>query len=228
MPVMNIEPHEVYLVYNCYYMREICRNAELFALTARGQNLHPQSGMSNTVYTYDLNTGKSPGGQPTSRQEYRRSASCPSSWAATHPCPEPGTRPPMRHDGEWFTSALEPGTTINELLNERNANGIITKYSDIRYTCDEFPPATWYVATRTSRIPPHSRRDNSEKEIKGNAEYVPLMNADSFVFIILIILYIRVEGGNGWGGNDPSNTRCAALACANNGASVVKAEQNCE
>ncbi len=141
---MNIEPLSVYLVYNCFYMREICKNAENFAATPRGQNLHPASGVSNDMYGYDLDTGESPAGFPNSRQEGRRGASCPESWIATHPCPEVDQRKPMRHDGEWFTTLLEPQTTTNNLMNERDPiTGNVVKYSNIRYTCDEFPPATW-------------------------------------------------------------------------------------
>jgi hypothetical protein len=49
----------------------------------------------------------------------------------------------MRHDGEWFTTALEPGTTTNNIMNKRDTQGKIVQYSNVRYTCDEFPPATW-------------------------------------------------------------------------------------
>ena len=127
-------------------MREICKNAEIFSRSARGQALHPQSGLSNDVYGYDLDTGEAGTGQPKSHQENRRSASCPDSWKASHPCPEAdgSQRNPMRHDGEWFTTALEPGTTVNNLQNLR-VNNQVVRYSNIRYTCDEFPPATWYV-----------------------------------------------------------------------------------
>lgn len=127
-------------------MREICKNAQNFAATTRGQNLHPLSGLGNDVYGYDLDTGDSGTGNPNSRQESRRSASCPDSWIGTHTCPETDQRKPMRHDGEWFTSLLEPGTTTNNLMNLRDpiTNNVLV-YSNIRYTCDEFPPATWYV-----------------------------------------------------------------------------------
>lgn len=127
-------------------MREICKNAQNFAATSRGQSLHPLSGIGNDVYGYDLDTGDSGTGNPNSRQESRRSASCPGSWILTHPCPETDQRKPMRHDGEWFTSLLEPGTTVNNLMNQRDPNtNNVVRYSNIRYTCDEFPPATWYV-----------------------------------------------------------------------------------
>lgn len=125
-------------------MREICKNAQNFAATTRGQNLHPGSKLANDVYGYDLDTGDSGTGNPNSRQENRRSASCPLSWSRTHTCPETDQRKPMRHDGEWFTHLLEPGTTVNNLMNFRDPiTGNVLRYSNIRYTCDEFPPATW-------------------------------------------------------------------------------------
>jgi hypothetical protein len=144
---MYLEPYTVYLVYNCYYMREICRNSEIFLSSPRGRALHPQNDLSNEWFGYDLDTGDAPAGEPRSHQESRRAASCPSSWSATHQCPEAdgSQRKPMRHDGEWFSSALEPGTTVNNLKNQRDSNNNVIKYSNIRYTCDEFPPATWYV-----------------------------------------------------------------------------------
>lgn len=144
--VINPDPLTVYLIYNCYYMREICKNAENFAATTRGQDLHPASGLGNNIYGYDLDTGDGLTGNPNSRQQSRRSASCPDSWIGTHTCPEPDQRKPMRHDGEWFTTLLEPGTTTNNLMNVRDpiTNNVLV-YSNIRYTCDEFPPATWYV-----------------------------------------------------------------------------------
>jgi len=126
-------------------MVDICKNAQNFALTPRGQNLHPTSNLPNNWYGYDLDTGESASGEPPSRQESRRSASCPESWKNNHPCPETDQSRPWRHDGQWFTTMLEPGTTTNNLMNLRNPanlNQILT-YSNIRYTCDEFPPATW-------------------------------------------------------------------------------------
>jgi hypothetical protein len=194
--VINLDPLTVYLIYNCYYMREICKNAENFAATSRGQNLHPVSGLGNNVYGYDLNTGDT---KPKSRQDYRRSASCPESWKITHTCPETDQRKPMRQDGEWFTTLLEPGTTDNGLMDLRDpiTNNVL-RHSRIRYTCDEFPPATWYVLMLSEYC--ESRAD----------------------------VFLRVEGGNGYSANSPANTRCAALSClADLDPSTVKAEQNC-
>ena len=117
-------------------MREICKNAEKFLKTDRGKKPHPASGLPNWIFGYDMNTGDH------SRQEARRSASCPSSWRNRHPCPEPDQQKPMRNDGEWFTTAKEqPGDNL--IKHERDANGNVIRRSNIRYSCDEFPPATW-------------------------------------------------------------------------------------
>lgn len=144
--VINIEPLTVYLIYNCHYMRDICKNADNFEATPRGRNLHPISGLPNNVYGYDLNSGDNappPPGQTKSRQESRRDKSCPRNWKNNHRCPETDQQRPMRHDGEWFTTAIEAGSTIHNLQNQRDAQGNVIRYSNIRYTCDEFPPATW-------------------------------------------------------------------------------------
>jgi hypothetical protein len=50
----------------------------------------------------------------------------------------------MRHNGQRFTTDLEPGTTVNGIQNKRDpTNGNVLEYSKIRYTRDEFPPTTW-------------------------------------------------------------------------------------
>jgi hypothetical protein len=138
-PVVDLSPQGIVLVYNCYYMTAICGNLDNFANTPRGQALHPGSGIPGDVYGYDLNTGGR-----NSRQYYRRKQSCPTSWKKSHSCPEIAQEDVFRHDGKWFTTAIEPGTTINQLANQRDqTTGRVLKYSQIRYTCDEFPPASW-------------------------------------------------------------------------------------
>jgi hypothetical protein len=146
-PVVSLGTVVPYLIYNCHYMRDICVNYQQFALSARGQALHPQSGLANDVFGYDFDTGDV---EPRSHQDYRRGASCPSRWAITHPCPETAQFNPMRNNGPWYTTLLDPQigvplfSRIRNLLQHRyDANGIITEYSNIKYTCDEFPPATW-------------------------------------------------------------------------------------
>lgn len=115
-------------------MIEICVNARRFLASQRGRNLHAASGISNSIFGYDLDTGKD---EPKSHQAWRRDASCPSSWKNNHACPEPDQSKPWKTQGEWFTDLLEPGTSVNAIMNGPIHN------SDIRYSCDEFPPATW-------------------------------------------------------------------------------------
>ncbi|KAK4144852.1 pectate lyase superfamily protein-domain-containing protein [Dichotomopilus funicola] len=50
----------------------------------------------------------------------------------------------MRHDGQWYHSDLEPGTTANVIRHLRDSHNNIQLYSGIHYTCDEFPPVTWF------------------------------------------------------------------------------------
>lgn len=141
--VVNLSPEFVYLIYNCYYMRDICKNAYNFQQSHRGRYLHLSSELPTSVYGYDFNTGK----ESSKRSTKRRKQSCPSArgkaWKDSHPCPETNQREVMRHDGAWFSRDLEPGTSQNEIMNKRGANNQITEYSGVRYTCDEFPAATW-------------------------------------------------------------------------------------
>jgi len=46
----------------------------------------------------------------------------------------------------WYTTALEPGLPANAgrvLRHRRSASGQIAELSGVKYTCDEFPPATF-------------------------------------------------------------------------------------
>ncbi|KAK3934652.1 glucan 1,3-beta-glucosidase [Diplogelasinospora grovesii] len=53
-------------------------------------------------------------------------------------------RLPMRHDKEWYFRELEGSSTVTNLIKHyRGSNGLVDEYSNIRYTCDEFPPASW-------------------------------------------------------------------------------------
>ena len=91
-------------------------------------------------FGYDLNTGEN------SRAFDRRSHSCPKNWKASHGCPEvapPVQQKPMRHDGEWYTTAIVPripsatGLPSYALLDQL----LPPKSSGIYYSCDEFPAA---------------------------------------------------------------------------------------
>lgn len=122
------------LFYNCNYMREICTNVRNFQKTSRGKTLHPLSGVAGDRYGIDFNKG---------RKDERRSKNCPDTWKTYHTCPEIDQQMPMRDDGVWYFTSLEPGTTDNTIMHLRDTSGNILKPSKIRYTCDEFPPASW-------------------------------------------------------------------------------------
>lgn len=52
----------------------------------------------------------------------------------------------FRADGlPWYTTALEPNRPAGaaRVLRHRRSNGQIVERSGVKYTCDEFPPATW-------------------------------------------------------------------------------------
>ncbi|KAI0097347.1 glycoside hydrolase family 55 protein [Nemania sp. FL0031] len=132
--VIDLYPQSVLLVYNCFYMTAICRNAYNFANTERGMTLHPTSYVGNKRYGYDLNTGGS-----TARTSRRRSQSCPGSWKNRHVCPEFDQAPIYRHDGQWWTTDTRGPSDFYILDEPANAQ----RRSNIRYSCDEFPPATW-------------------------------------------------------------------------------------
>ncbi|KAK1638756.1 pectate lyase superfamily protein-domain-containing protein [Colletotrichum phormii] len=112
------EKETIYLYYNCHYMNNICDNVNIFLNSSRGQNLHPGTTIPANQFTYDFDTGD----ESWTHQSGRREKSCPSNWGINRGCPEKkGQKPP---------SAM-------------TANGNIIKRSGMRYTCDEFPPATW-------------------------------------------------------------------------------------
>lgn len=137
--VVSLNPETVYLVYNCYYMRDICYNAYNFMQSPRGLNLHPTSGVPSSVFAYDFNSGKA----TNKNSGKRRSKSCPGSWKNSHKCPEANQRLPMRHDGIWYTTELEPGGSAGEIKARPGINGQASEKSLLRYTCEEFPAATW-------------------------------------------------------------------------------------
>ncbi|KAL2016995.1 hypothetical protein VTK56DRAFT_2714 [Thermocarpiscus australiensis] len=138
--VIDIGPdYLVVLVYNCAYMRDICKNMYQFMETSRGRRLHPRSPeLPASTFAFDF-SGRGARG----RGKARGLASCPGSWSNTHKCPEPDQRLPMRHDKEWYFRELEDSSTVTNLIkHHRGSNGLVDKYSNIRYTCDEFPPAS--------------------------------------------------------------------------------------
>ncbi|KAK5659440.1 hypothetical protein OQA88_641 [Cercophora sp. LCS_1] len=140
--VIDLRKEAVNMHYNCHYMTNICKNIDNFKLTARGQNLHPGTSIPAGTFTYDFDVADS---GARSHADLRRDQSCPSTWKDTHACPEPaGQRQTVwRHDGPWWTTDLEPGTQSNMLRHERDGQNQITKLSQMRYSCEEWPPASW-------------------------------------------------------------------------------------
>lgn len=128
-------------------MGNICANVRAFQASSRGKNLHPGTSIPPGVFTYDFDTGgKTSEEERLSASFNRRSHSCPKTWKNNR-CPQAGQKNPWRHDGEWWTKDIEPGSDTNMLQHKRedkNDKDKITEYSYIRYTCDEFPPATWF------------------------------------------------------------------------------------
>lgn len=132
----------VTLEYNCAYMTAICKNAEQFIGSPR-YNARPEK----DTFTYDTDS---------SRVEPRRTNSkvCgrqkKKNWNQRHTCPEDGTikQPPVWRArkgvaGEWATTALRTdGNTINEIKQYIKDDGTVV-FSGLRYTCDEFPAASW-------------------------------------------------------------------------------------
>lgn len=121
-------------------MTAICRNAANFQNTPRGKLPHPKSAIPADWFGYDFNTDH--GG----RSDKRRSRSCPSNWKNTHLCPEFDQAPIFRQDGQWWTTDIAPPTpngVVTNYILDQPVNGGPNKRSHIRYSCDEFPPATW-------------------------------------------------------------------------------------
>ncbi|KAF2271266.1 pectin lyase-like protein [Westerdykella ornata] len=137
--VIDLGHESVWLVYNCHYMKDICKNAYNFENTPRGIYPHPKSDIAQHVYGYDFNSGR----ESTTHASQRRKQSCPRSWKTSHKCPEADQRTVMRHDGPWLTTELEPGTRVNQIMNRPATPLSAAEDSKVRYTCDEFPPATW-------------------------------------------------------------------------------------
>ncbi|KAH6983653.1 pectate lyase superfamily protein-domain-containing protein [Ilyonectria sp. MPI-CAGE-AT-0026] len=136
--VRFLNPDVVILTYNCYYMKDICKNAENWFAGPRG----PGAAQVYTSFSFDLNGGDN------GRSDDRRTQSCPGSWKNSHTCPETDQNIVMRHDGPWPFTELDPtagqgGAGSYLIKHVRDGQGNILRRSDVQYTCDEFPPATW-------------------------------------------------------------------------------------
>lgn len=150
--VIDIAPELVLIEYNCYYMRDICKNADNWMNTPRGQSRTPR-----WRFGYDFNTGKT----SRTRNARRRAASC-GNFKQQTTCPHTDQNLVMRHDGPWKYKDLEPGTTINEIKADVYPNGA-RRPSEVRYTCDEFPPATWIEGGSGSSAPEAQAMDSETR-----------------------------------------------------------------
>lgn len=112
---------------------------------------HRYYASTSTYFGYDFNTGKK------GRSSKRRAKACPTGkrgWITYHKCPEGRQEKPMRHDGEWPYLDLDPKTTDGRTIqHKRDARGKIIQKSQIRYSCDEFPPATWVEGGHGNGVP---------------------------------------------------------------------------
>ncbi|KLU87180.1 hypothetical protein, variant [Magnaporthiopsis poae ATCC 64411] len=109
------------------------QNADNWFDTQRGKDHKRKYGMR---FAFDLSTeGR------RSRKRLRRDKSC-RNFVNSAVCPHPNSAIVMRQDGPWRFKDLEPGTRINEIKADTSPNGARLP-SWLRYTCDEFPPATF-------------------------------------------------------------------------------------
>ncbi|OHF02987.1 hypothetical protein CORC01_01745 [Colletotrichum orchidophilum] len=149
LDVVGFGTKAVWLDYNCYWMPAICQNARNYFNTPAGQDRNWP-----TAFTYDFEKTRS-----DEETKGRRSYACPSSktssdkskqWKFFHSCPEKDQPIPMRskltaRQGEWHHTELEyplvPGEQI--IKSYQPADGSAAVPSGLRYSCDEFPPASW-------------------------------------------------------------------------------------
>jgi hypothetical protein len=131
------------LEYNCFYLTAICQNANAYLNSDHGNSRTPRK-----AFAYDFTNN---------RASRRRGRVCPtgtnSGWGSFHTCPEIAgngnlAQPSVyRSDGlPWFTTSLEPNTPAGSgkvLQHSRSSTGRLLEYSGVKYTCDEFPPATF-------------------------------------------------------------------------------------
>ncbi|KAL8363406.1 hypothetical protein RB601_009262 [Gaeumannomyces tritici] len=171
--VVDLSPELVVLEYNCRYMPNICKNADNWFNTTRGKEHKRKYGMR---FAFDRNTKKG------SRKERRRDHSC-KNFVNTDTCPHSDSAIVMRQDGPWRFKDLEPGTTINEIRADTDPAGNRVP-SFVRYTCDEFPPATFIEGgdgiagnandksqkrCAVSRCAPKGKRIKAEQDWQGTS-----------------------------------------------------------
>lgn len=139
----------VWVEYNCQYMEAICQNANSWITT---------TGNGRTDFAFDFQNRDVNGVR--ARKNTRRDESCPGTWINNGRCPEVAGNGNLAQPRSWrwlipnpttgqpgtlslwpFT-ALEPNSN-NRLLHDVDpvTNNILP--SRLKYSCDEFPPATF-------------------------------------------------------------------------------------
>ncbi|KAK2039764.1 hypothetical protein LZ31DRAFT_545292 [Colletotrichum somersetense] len=150
LDVVGFGTKAVWLDYNCYWMPAICQNARNYYNTPAGQDRNWP-----TAFTYDFEATRS-----QEERKGRRYYACPSSkgfpndkskqWKFFHTCPEKDQPTPMRskltaRQGQWHHTELEnpliPGEQTIKAYQPADGSAAIP--SGLRYSCDEFPPASW-------------------------------------------------------------------------------------
>jgi hypothetical protein len=135
----------VWLEYNCAYMEAICQNANNWISTTRP---------GRTDFAFDYHNIYVSPQQREGRKGIRRGESCPRNWINNARCPEVAgpnnLAQPRSYRWEidtqqlvlWPFTALEPGSN-NRLLHDTDPTTGAILPSRLKYTCDEFPPATF-------------------------------------------------------------------------------------
>ncbi|KAF9696769.1 hypothetical protein EKO04_005748 [Ascochyta lentis] len=141
------------LEYNCRKMPAICQNIQNWHNNAALSSWHTQSLWAGW-FTYDLGASES----RENRGNQRRSRMCPSTWKGTilNPrCPEPNQPrvvPPLYNLAGIGVTAIVPQpipgeTDLRQIIADGKDNPVPfvgqLQSSGRKYTCDEFPPASW-------------------------------------------------------------------------------------
>ena len=143
--MVDPDPIAVYLEYNCYHMKGICQNAIKYVSAANSGRQWPHA------FAYDFDS--------TGKNHRRDVESCPSPWIDNHSCAEVARVPPgnlgqpcsyryvaaTSSGAFWHHIAVEPAPGNKwKLAARRDLQGNLLEEANIYYTCDEWPPASWF------------------------------------------------------------------------------------
>lgn len=205
--VIDVAPSAVYLEYNCAYMTAICRNVRDFFNSDRGNKRPAEASLF--VMDFDTQTKSRRDG----RSGRRRARSCPPGWVKNQRCPHVDQEPVWRQDGPWWTTAIAPPPLGD---NFELAPKPIGTRSNIKYSCDEFPAASWVEGGDGTGVigngfgggPSQTRCAaircapgmNAEQNWQGNA-HLQLRRA----------LYKEIQESGRWTSNSPKHKQVAAF-----------------